>query len=60
MMARDNGARFRALIRNPAAVTPGAKMPGQPGYDDATLDALTAYFRTFAGPHPLTAKDPKP
>jgi hypothetical protein len=24
-------------------------MPGQPGYDDATLDALTAYFKTFAG-----------
>jgi mono/diheme cytochrome c family protein len=48
-MARDDEARFRAVIREPARVTPGAKMPGQPGYDDATLDALTAYFRSFAG-----------
>ena len=47
-MAQKDAARFRAVIRNPAAVTAGAKMPGQPGYDDATLDALTAYFRTFA------------
>jgi len=46
-MADEDPARFRAIIRNPAAVTPGAKMPGQPGYDDATLDALTAYFKTF-------------
>jgi len=46
--AEKNPARFRQTIRNPASVTPGAKMPGQPGYDDATLDALTAYFRTFA------------
>ena len=47
-MAQTNPARFRGIIRNPAAVTPGAKMPGQPGYDEATLDALTAYFKTFA------------
>jgi mono/diheme cytochrome c family protein len=46
--AQKYTARFRAVIRNPAAVTAGAKMPGQPGYDDATLDALTAYFKTFA------------
>lgn len=46
-MAKRDPARFRAIIRNPGTVTPGAKMPGQPGYDDATLDALTAYFRTF-------------
>lgn len=48
-MARNEPARFRAIIRNPAQVTPGAKMPGEPGYDDATLEALLAYFRTFAG-----------
>jgi len=47
-MAEKEPARFRAVIRNPAAVKAGAKMPGQPGYDDATLDALTEYFRTFA------------
>jgi len=46
-MADRDPARFQGTIRNPAAVTPAAKMPAQPGYDDATLDALTAYFRTF-------------
>jgi mono/diheme cytochrome c family protein len=48
-LADTDASRFRQIIRNPASVTPGAKMPGQPGYDDATLDALTAYFRTFSG-----------
>ncbi len=47
-MADRDPLRFRRVIREPAAVTAGAKMPGQPGYDDATLDALTAYFKTFA------------
>ena len=47
--AQKDGKRFRQTIRDPASVRPGAKMPGQPGYDDATLDALTAYLRTFAG-----------
>ena len=47
-MADANPARFRAIIRDPVAVKPGAKMPGQPGYDEATLDALTAYFKAFA------------
>ena len=46
--ARDNGKRFRQTICNPASVTAGAKMPPHMGYDDATLDALTAYFRTFS------------
>ena len=48
LLAEKEPARFRAIVRNPAAVTPGAKMPAQPGYDDATLDALTAYFKRFA------------
>jgi hypothetical protein len=47
-LANDDEKRFRQTIRNPASVTPGAKMPPQAGYDDATLDALTAYFKTFA------------
>jgi cytochrome c1 len=46
--AHDDGSRFRQIIRNPASVTPGAKMPAHTDYDDATLDALTAYFKTFA------------
>ena len=47
-LAEKDGARFRQTIRNPASVTQGAKMAPHADYDDATLDALTAYFRTFA------------
>ncbi|HXC32157.1 MAG TPA: c-type cytochrome [Verrucomicrobiae bacterium] len=39
---------FAAYVRSPAARNPGAQMPANPEYDDATLAALTAYFRTFA------------
>jgi len=46
--AKDDGSRFRQTIRNPTSVNPGAQMPAHSGYDDATLDALTAYFKTFA------------
>jgi hypothetical protein len=46
--AQTNAARFKRTIRNPASVMPGAKGPAHPGYDDATLDALTVYFKTFA------------
>jgi mono/diheme cytochrome c family protein len=46
-MADKDPARFRRIVRDPATVMSGAKMPGQPGYDDATLDALTAYFKSF-------------
>jgi len=47
-MAQVDPALFRAIVRNGADVKDGAKMPGQPGYGDATLDALTEYFKTFA------------
>jgi len=40
---------FAAYIRAPLAKNPGAQMPGNSHYDDATLAALTAYFRTFTG-----------
>jgi hypothetical protein len=50
--------RFQQIIRNPAAVTPGAKMPAEPGYDDATVEALTEYFRTFAGRGSGSGKQP--
>jgi mono/diheme cytochrome c family protein len=39
---------FAAYVRNPAAKNPHAQMPGDPAYDDATLQALAAYFRTFS------------
>jgi mono/diheme cytochrome c family protein len=48
-MAAEDGAKFRQMIRNPASVKRDAKMPAHADYDDATLDALTAYFRMFAG-----------
>jgi mono/diheme cytochrome c family protein len=38
---------FAAYVRNPKTVVKTAEMPGSPGYDDATVEALTAYFRTF-------------
>jgi mono/diheme cytochrome c family protein len=46
-LATQNGPRFRQTIRNPVSVNPRATMPAHRDYDDATLDALTAYFKTF-------------
>jgi hypothetical protein len=50
--------RFQQIIRHPASVTPGAKMPGEPAYDDATVEALTAYFKTFASPGSGSGRQP--
>jgi mono/diheme cytochrome c family protein len=41
---------FAAYVRNPQSKNSQAQMPGNPGYDDATLGALIAYFKTFSGP----------
>ena len=38
---------FAAYVRDPRSVTPSAEMPGNPSYDDATVEALLAYFRSF-------------
>jgi hypothetical protein len=46
-LAAQDGPRFRQTIRNPVAVNPKATMPAHSDYDDATLDALAAYFKTF-------------
>lgn len=51
-VAQTDPARFKRIIRAPASVTPGSRMTSEPGYDDATLDALTAYFRSFSTPRP--------
>jgi mono/diheme cytochrome c family protein len=45
--AREQPAYFARYVHNPKAVEPHARMPSNPDYDDATLAALTAYFRTF-------------
>ena len=44
----DSSSRgFAAYVRNPRSVAQSAQMPGNPAYDDATVEALIAYFRTF-------------
>jgi mono/diheme cytochrome c family protein len=40
--------RFAAYVRDPKAQAKDAQMPGNPEYDGETMDALIAYFRTFA------------
>ncbi len=45
--AAKNAQRFRHTIHNPRSIDPAATMPAHSGYDDATLDAVTACFATF-------------
>jgi mono/diheme cytochrome c family protein len=47
-LAAESPKDFAAYIRNPLAKNRSAQMPGNPQYDDATLSALTSYFRTFS------------
>jgi len=44
-------------IRNPQSENAQAQMPGNPGYDNQTIEALIAYFRTFSA---STSPEPKP
>jgi mono/diheme cytochrome c family protein len=39
---------FAAYVRDPKKKNPNAQMLGNPKYDDATIQALIAYFRTFS------------
>lgn len=41
---------FTAYVRNPATTNPKTRMSSNPEYDDATVNALIAYFSTFAVP----------
>jgi mono/diheme cytochrome c family protein len=41
---------FAAYVRNPQSKNSRAEMPGNPGYDDAAIGALAAYFQTFSPP----------
>jgi cytochrome c553 len=59
-MAQGNPERFEKTIREPASVTKGAMMPAHSNFDDATLNALTAYFATFASADSHTEKKPSP
>ena len=47
-LAKANPEFFAKYVRTPQAVNPHSKMAGSPGYDDATIAALRAYFTTFA------------
>jgi mono/diheme cytochrome c family protein len=38
---------FTAYVRDPKTKNPNSQMPANPGYDDRTMGALIAYFRTF-------------
>jgi len=49
---------FRDYIRDPKSKNPKADMPGFPAYDDATIAALNAYFRTFVEPAASTSPPP--
>jgi mono/diheme cytochrome c family protein len=49
-LAASSPKDFAVTIRVPQAKNPQAQMPGNPDYDDATLAALSAYFRTFSEP----------
>lgn len=39
---------FASYVRNPQSKNPQAQMRGSPDYDDKTIAALIAYFKTFA------------
>lgn len=47
MLASSAPSQFAAYVRNPRSKAQYAEMPAYPNYDDATLQALTSYFRTF-------------
>ena len=48
MRAAGDGPEFERYVHDPRSVDPKAEMPAHKDYDQATLDALTAYFKTFA------------
>jgi mono/diheme cytochrome c family protein len=50
--AREQPQFFERYVYDPQSVEPHAHMEGSPTYDDATLNALTAYFRTFTEEKP--------
>ncbi len=54
-LAKRDGTRFAKYVHDPKSVDPKAKMKPNLEYDDATLSALTAYFRSQANGVNLTA-----
>lgn len=46
-LAKRDGAHFAQYVHDPKSVSPKAKMPANPQYDAATLQALTAYYSSM-------------
>jgi len=49
---------FTAYVREPRSKNARAEMPGNPGYDEETTAALTAYFHTFQVPQEPDPQQP--
>jgi mono/diheme cytochrome c family protein len=47
MIAGQSPQQFAAYVMDPKSVNEQAEMPGNPDYDEETLEALIAYFREF-------------
>ena len=47
-LAANSPDFFAAYVRDPRVQNPKAQMPGNPGYDEATIRALAAYFEIFS------------
>ena len=45
--ASQSAKNFAAYVRDPQSQAKDAQMPGNPDFDDPTLQALIAYFQTF-------------
>lgn len=46
--AASSPSSFERYIRNPKSIDPKSAMPANPQFDESTVAALQAYFRTFA------------
>lgn len=49
-LASSDPKMFKAYVRNPQSRNPGANMPPESNYDNATLDAVAAYFQSARAP----------
>ncbi len=47
-LAASNPQQFATYVRDPKKMNPASQMAASPNYDDATIDALRAYFQPFA------------
>jgi mono/diheme cytochrome c family protein len=50
---------FAAYVRNPQAKNAHAQMPGNPGYNDKIIEAITAYYQTFSSSSSSASSEPQ-